>query len=79
MFLLLITFSNKANAERTILNVSYDPTRELDADLVMQDLSHLIPVSTTKLAYLRQSYLPSYMRYFIGQLESSAPNNFRLN
>jgi LysR family transcriptional regulator, cys regulon transcriptional activator len=60
-----------------VSSMSYEP--QVDADLMTQDLSHLIPVSTTKLAYLRQSYLPSYMRYFIGQLGTSAPNNFRLN
>jgi LysR family transcriptional regulator, cys regulon transcriptional activator len=59
-----------------ISSMSYEPP--IDSDLVALDLSHLIPVSITKLAYLRQSYLPSYMRYFIGQLESSAPKNYQL-
>lgn len=59
-----------------ISGMSYDP--QTDSDLVALDLQHLIPASTTKLAYLKQSYLPSYMRYFIEQLESSAPDNYRL-
>jgi DNA-binding transcriptional LysR family regulator len=58
-----------------ISSMSYEP--HIDSDLVALDLSHLIPVSTTKLAYLKQSYLPSYMRYFIEQLESS-PKNYQL-
>lgn len=57
-----------------ISSMSYEP--HIDSDMVALDLSHLIPVSTTKLAYLKQSYLPSYMRYFIEQLESSSPENY---
>jgi len=60
-----------------ITSMSYDPL--IDSDLLALDLHHLIPTSTTKLAYLKQSYLPNYMLYFIEQLESSARNNFRLN
>lgn len=60
-----------------ISSMSYEP--QIDSDLVAVDLFHLIPVSTTKLAFLKQSYLPSYMRYFIEQLETSAPENFRLD
>lgn len=61
-----------------VSGMSYDPS--IDSDLVALSLSHLILVSTTKLAYLKQSYLPSYMRYFIEQLESSAPDlNLALN
>jgi DNA-binding transcriptional LysR family regulator len=60
-----------------VSSMSYESN--IDSDLVALDLSHLIPVSTTKLAYLKQSYLPSYMRYFIEQLESSLPKIYQLN
>jgi LysR family cys regulon transcriptional activator len=44
-----------------------------DDDLVALDLSHLIPASVTKLAYLKHLYLPAYCRYFIDAvLEESA-------
>jgi DNA-binding transcriptional LysR family regulator len=49
-----------------IAGTSYEPN--IDSDLVALDLAHLIPPSTTKFAYLKQSYLPSYSRYFIEQL-----------
>ncbi|QPK64818.1 LysR family transcriptional regulator [Methylomonas sp. LL1] len=39
-----------------------------DGDLVALNLSHLIPRSRTKIAYLKQQYLPSYLQYFIGEL-----------
>jgi len=44
----------------------------IDSDLVALDLAHLIPPSTTKFAYLKQSYLPTYSRYFIDQLQGSS-------
>ncbi|NOS72925.1 MAG: LysR family transcriptional regulator [Methyloglobulus sp.] len=50
-----------------IAGTSYEPN--MDSDLVALDLAHLIPPSTTKFAYLKQSYLPSYSRYFIEQLQ----------
>ena len=53
-----------------IAATSYEPDN--DGDLVALDLSHLIPVSVTKIAYLKQLYLPSYLRYFIGELLSWA-------
>ena len=49
---------------------SYEPG--LDSDLVALDLTHLIPPSTTKFAYLRQSYLPTFTRFFIEQLQVSS-------
>lgn len=39
-----------------------------DDDLEAFDLSHLIPRSRTKIAYLKQQYLPSYLKYLIGEL-----------
>ncbi len=53
-----------------IAGPSYEPG--IDSDLVALDLAHLIPPSTTKFAYLKQSYLPSYTRYFIDQLQTSS-------
>lgn len=43
-----------------------------DGDLVALDLSHLIPRSRTKIAYLKQQYLPSYLQYFIGELMTAS-------
>lgn len=40
----------------------------IDNDLAVHDLSQWIPQSTTKFAYLKDSYLPSYANYFIEQL-----------
>jgi len=40
----------------------------IDDDLVRLDLSRLISPSVTKIAYLRQLYLPSYLQYFIDEL-----------
>lgn len=53
-----------------IAGTSYEPTK--DSDLVALDLSHLIPSSMTKIAYLKQLYLPSYCRYFIEELLKEA-------
>ncbi len=49
-----------------IAQTSYEPRQ--DSDLVALDLKHLIPASVTKIAYLKQLYLPSYCRYFIDEL-----------
>jgi len=49
-----------------IAATSYEPAR--DNDLLALNLSHLIPGSVTKIAYLKQHYLPSYCRYFIDEL-----------
>jgi LysR family cys regulon transcriptional activator len=40
----------------------------IDKDLVMRDLSHLIPRSRTKIAYLKHNYLPSFSQHFIEEL-----------
>lgn len=39
-----------------------------DKDLVALDLSALIPHSLTKIAYLKQLYLPPYLQYFIDEV-----------
>ena len=49
-----------------IADMAYD--KEFDGDLVVRSLTHLIPSSTTKIAYLRQHYLPAYCQHFIGEL-----------
>jgi DNA-binding transcriptional LysR family regulator len=49
-----------------IAGMAYDP--EMDQDLVVRDLSHLIPLSSTKIAYLKQNYLPVYTQHFIEEL-----------
>jgi len=46
---------------------SYEPLN--DHDLAPLDLSHLISPSTTKIAYLKQLYLPSYLQYLIDELQ----------
>jgi DNA-binding transcriptional LysR family regulator len=60
-----------------IAGTSYEP--DSDADLVALSLAHLIPQSTTKFAYLKQSYLPSYSRYFIEQLQKTFTYNLDTN
>jgi len=49
-----------------IAGMAYDP--EIDHDLVVRDLAHLIPISSTKIAYLKQNYLPLYSQHFIEEL-----------
>ena len=49
-----------------IAGMAYDPA--VDHDLVMRDLSHLIPSSRTKIAYLKNNYLPLYTQHFIDEL-----------
>jgi LysR family cys regulon transcriptional activator len=49
-----------------IAGMAYAP--EVDHDLVMRDLSHLIPRSRTKIAYLKNNYLPLYTQHFIDEL-----------
>lgn len=41
---------------------------DIDKDLLARDLSHLIPLSTTKIAYLKQNFLPLYCQYFVEEL-----------
>ncbi|MCX7094308.1 MAG: LysR substrate-binding domain-containing protein [Methylobacter sp.] len=49
-----------------IAGMAYDPA--MDHDLVARDLSHLIPSSNTKIAYLKNNYLPLYTQHFIDEL-----------
>jgi DNA-binding transcriptional LysR family regulator len=49
-----------------IAGMGYDPI--MDQDLIMRDLSHLIPSSRTKVAYLKNNYLPIYTQHFIDEL-----------
>ncbi|MCX7098294.1 MAG: LysR substrate-binding domain-containing protein [Methylococcales bacterium] len=49
-----------------ITAMAYDPLT--DQDLVLRDLSHLIPSSKTKIAYLKHNYLPLYSQHFIAEL-----------
>jgi DNA-binding transcriptional LysR family regulator len=49
-----------------ITAMAYDPLA--DWDLVARDLSHLIPSSKTKIAYLKHNYLPLYSQHFIDEL-----------
>lgn len=49
-----------------IAGMAVDKT--LDTDLVARDLSHLIPSSKTKIAYLKNNYLPLYGQHFIEEL-----------
>jgi len=49
-----------------IASMAYDPAQ--DKDLAVRDLSHLIPRSTTKIAYLKQTYLPLYGQHFVEEL-----------
>ncbi len=49
-----------------IAATSYEPGR--DSDLLAKDLAGLIASSTTKIAYLKQLYVPNYCRYFIDEL-----------
>jgi DNA-binding transcriptional LysR family regulator len=49
-----------------IAGMAYDSI--IDQDLVMRDLSHLIPSSKTKIAYLKNNYLPLYTQHFIDEL-----------
>jgi DNA-binding transcriptional LysR family regulator len=53
-----------------IAGMAYDALA--DKDLVARALSHLIPHSTTKIAYLRHNYLPLYSQHFIEELLSAA-------
>ncbi len=49
-----------------IAGMAYDP--QTDQDLITRDLSHLIPSSRTKIAYLKHNYLPLYSQHFIDEL-----------
>lgn len=60
-----------------VSSLSYDPV--LDPGLIAINLNGLIPASVTKFAYLRQSYLPSFIRYFIEQLLMASVISHLLN
>lgn len=49
-----------------IAGMAYDPMT--DNDLAVRSLSHLIPRSNTKIAYLKHNYLPLYSQHFITEL-----------
>lgn len=49
-----------------VTSMSYEP--DFDNDLVAINLNKLIPASTTKFAYLKESYVPTHTRYFIDQM-----------
>lgn len=49
-----------------IAGTSYEKGK--DSDLVARNLAGLIPSSTTKIAYLKQLYIPKYCRFFIDEL-----------
>lgn len=53
-----------------IAGTSYEPVK--DADFFVHDLSGLIPTSVTKIAYVKQLYLPTHTRYFIDELLAEA-------
>jgi LysR family cys regulon transcriptional activator len=53
-----------------ISGMAYDPLT--DMDLISRNLSHLIPSSRTKIAYLKHKYLPLYTQHFIEELQLAA-------
>ena len=55
-----------------IASMAYDD--QVDTDLVEIDLTHLIKRSVTKIAYLKQLYLPDYLQYFIKELIKQSSN-----
>ncbi|MGZ8935283.1 MAG: LysR substrate-binding domain-containing protein [Methylobacter sp.] len=59
-----------------IAGMAYDSLN--DPDLIARDLSHLIPSSITKIAYLKHNYLPLYSQHFIDELLIAA-NGFNSN
>ncbi len=58
-----------------IAGMAYDVN--IDNDLVARDLSHLIPCSRTKIAYLKKNYLPLYGQHFVDELLAAA-TEFRI-
>lgn len=49
-----------------IADIAYDAL--IDQDLVIHNLAHLIPSSSTKIAYLKHNYLPLFSQHFIEEL-----------
>lgn len=60
-----------------IAGMAYDAIA--DQDLIVRDLSHLIPHSTTKISYLKQNYLPFYSQHFIEELLQAGNEKFHSN
>jgi DNA-binding transcriptional LysR family regulator len=58
-----------------IASMAYDSN--LDIDLVEIDLTNLIKQSVTKIAYLKELYLPGYLQYFINELIKQSSNLHR--
>lgn len=56
-----------------IASTSYETKNDQDLEAI--DLSYLIPKSRTKIAFLKQLYLPGYLQYFIGLLQSKSDLN----
>ncbi len=55
-----------------VAGMAYDKNN--DDDLIARDLSHLIPSSKTKIAYLKNNYLPLYIQHFIEELLFAVKN-----
>jgi DNA-binding transcriptional LysR family regulator len=49
-----------------IADIAYDAV--IDQDLMVRNLAHLIPSSSTKIAYLKNNYLPLFSQHFINEL-----------
>ncbi|OTE97743.1 LysR family transcriptional regulator [Crenothrix sp. D3] len=49
-----------------IADIAYDAV--IDQDLMVHNLAHLIPSSSTKIAYLKNNYLPLFSQHFIEEL-----------
>lgn len=58
-----------------IASMAYDA--RVDSDLLEIDLTQLIKRSVTKIAYLKQLYLPDYLQYFITELINQSSNLHR--
>lgn len=55
-----------------IAGMAYEPL--VDTDLVMLSLQGIIPSANTKIAYLKNNYLPTYVEHLIEELLSAAKN-----
>ncbi len=55
-----------------IAAMAYHPV--IDSDLVVRDLSQIIPKSSTKIATLKHNYLPLYSQHFIEELRLAGQN-----
>ncbi|MDT8407480.1 MAG: LysR substrate-binding domain-containing protein [Methylococcales bacterium] len=53
-----------------IAGMAYHP--EQDHDLLLRDLTDLIPCAVTKIAYQEAQYLPAYCQHFIDELRQTA-------